>query len=145
MKKSSNTVGIVVMAIGILLLLAFLGINIGWIIALLIPSYFIYKGWQLFASSESTAKKIFGVVLLVVGLLWLTGMLHVIIGLAIAALLIYYGLKMIKQHKSVAVEPHFEVAVGETTKSAEHLYKNYDYLDEWEKEIKKINRNLGGR
>ncbi len=132
--KCSNKLGIVVMALGILMLLGFLGINIGWIIALVIPSFFVYQGWKLFTKHESKVKKGFGIALMIVGLLWLTGMLHVLIGLAIAACLIYYGMKMINKNKSFAFSPEVEVSTGEG-----FSYKDYDYLDEWEKEL---NKNL---
>lgn len=130
------------MALGILMLLGFLGINVGWIIALLIPTFFVYQGWKLFTKRESKVKKVFGVALMIVGLIWLTGMLHVLIGLAIAALLIYYGMKMINKNKSYTLSPDRDMAaMGEgftvTPSATEFSYKNYDYLDEWEKELNK--------
>lgn len=125
------------MALGILMLLGFLGINVGWIIALIIPAFFVYQGWKLFTKRESKIKKGFGIALMIVGLLWLTGMLHVLIGLALAALLIYYGMKMINKNKSYAFSPDVDMAMGErySTSANEFSYKNYDYLDEWEKEL----------
>jgi lia operon protein LiaI len=131
------------MALGILMLLGFLGINVGWIIALVIPSFFVYQGWKLFTKRESKVKKGFGIALMIVGLIWLTGMLHVLIGLAIAAFLIYYGMKMINKNKSFAFSPEVEVSMGEgfaaTSSATEFSYKDYDYLDEWEKELNKNN------
>lgn len=131
------------MALGILMLLGFLGIHMGWLIALIIPSFFVYQGWKLFTKREGKVKKGFGIALMIVGLIWLTGMLHVLIGLAIAALLIYYGMKMINKNKSYTFSPEVDLALGEsiiTTPSAnEFSYKDYDYLDEWEKELNKNN------
>ena len=141
LKKGSYKIGLIIMALGILMLLGFLGMNIGWIIGLIIPTYFVYKGWQLFTQRQSTGKKVFGIFLMIIGLLWLAGMLHVIIGLAIAALLIYYGMKMIKKNKSLSIAPDLEAAIGEGFKANptmnEFSFKDYDHLDEWEKEINK--------
>lgn len=125
------------MALGIVMLLGFLGINVGWIIALVIPSFFVYQGWKLFTKRESKVKKGFGITLMIVGLLWLTGMLHVLIGLAMAALLIYYGLKMINKNKGLAFPKDVDMAMGEGYTANEFSYKDYDYLDEWEKELTK--------
>ncbi|MEC1771643.1 hypothetical protein [Schinkia azotoformans] len=138
-KKGSYKLGIAVMAIGILMLLGFLGINIGWIIALVIPSYFVYQGWKLFTTRDSKCTKGFGIALMIVGLLWLTGMLHVLIGLAIAALLIYYGMKIIQNNKVLSIAPEIEAAMGESSNTSpfanEFSNKDFDYLDEWEKEL----------
>lgn len=140
-KKGSYKAGIAVMAIGILMLLGFLGINIGWIIALLIATYFVYQGWKLFTKSESSVKKGFGIALIIIGLLMLTGMLHVLIGLAIAALLIYYGMKLINKNKEITLHPEVEAAMGESgcnqSFSHDFSYKDYDFLDEWENEMNK--------
>lgn len=137
-KKGTYMLGIFIMVFGIVLLFGQLGINIGWIIGLIIPIYFIYKGWQLFTGGNSTFKKGLGVILMAVGALWLTGMLPVILGLVIAAFLIYYGVKMIKNHKTLVVAP--EIAMGEQVSNqsfskSESQYSNYDQLDEWEKEL----------
>ena len=139
-RSGSYTLGIVLVIVGGLMLMGQLGINIGWIIALVIAGYLVFKGWDLYKHSESSGKRGFGIFLIVVGLLWMTGLLHVILGLAIAAGVIYFGWKMVKDKKQVTVAtdpPFYDEYRRETYR--EPMHKNgqhIDHLDEWEQEVK---------
>ncbi|WP_017755521.1 MFS transporter [Calidifontibacillus oryziterrae] len=140
-KKGTYMLGIVIMAFGIVLFLGQLGINIRWIIGLAIASYFVYKGWGLFVEIENSIfKKGFGICLLLVGVLWLTALIPVILGILVAGLLIYYGIKLVKNHQTYKAAPEM-VAMGEEVNrnpfAGDHSFNPYDELDEWENQINK--------
>lgn len=116
------------------------GINLGWVIALVIAAYLVFKGWNMYRHAESSGKRGFGIFFIVIGLLWMTGLLHIIVGLAIAAAVIYLGWKMLKDNKQVVVatdpfynDEHRQTTYNEPTQKGE---RKIDHLDQWEQEVK---------
>ncbi|WP_051331036.1 LiaF transmembrane domain-containing protein [Aneurinibacillus terranovensis] len=140
-RKGSGTFGMVLVVIGALMLLGMVGIHIGWLIALIIPCFIINRGWRMFHKSESGFKRGIGGLLIIFGLLWLTGMLHVIIGLAIAAFMVYAGWKMIKGQRYSGMVASVEgLAHNHFAGQADHPVTGQgpvDELDEWEERTKK--------
>lgn len=130
-----GSLGYLLLILGLVMLLGMLGINVGWIIGIIIPSYFIYKGWKVYSNNESGFKKFFGAVLITVGLLWLLGMLHFIVGIVISTFLIYFGYQMIKRQKALIPE----MADDQLIMSSSNFTSSYSFddLDEWEKKLKK--------
>lgn len=142
-RSGSYALGIVLVIIGALMLLGQLGVNVGWIVALVIAGFLIFKGWSMYKHGESSGKRGFGIFLMVIGLLWMTGLLHVLLGLAIAAAIIYFGWKMLKDRRytPMAADPVFD---GGNHQQAPHTeptpkFQNFDHLDEWEREVKRNN------
>ncbi|MFS8579014.1 MAG: hypothetical protein LOD88_03180 [Novibacillus thermophilus] len=139
-RSGSYTLGIVLVIVGGLMLLGQLGINVGWIIALVIAGYLVYKGWGLYKHAESSGKRGLGICLIVVGLLWMTGLLPIIIGLVVAAVVMYFGWNLLKSkpQATVATEP----PLYDDSRELRHRDpmgksdRRTDHLDEWEREVK---------
>lgn len=137
-RSSSFTLGIVLVIVGGLMLLGQLGINVGWLVALVIACFLVYKGWRMYNDSDNSSKRGFGIFLMVIGLLWLTGLLHIVLGLAIAAGIIYFGWKMLKDkpHTTAVTEPAFSVNYEEGEHNEPSIRREFDHLDEWERQVK---------
>lgn len=143
-RSRSYVVGVILVTIGGMMLLGQLGFSVGWIIPFAIAGFMIVKGWQLYRRSESGVKQALGVVLLVLGLLWMVGLLPVVISLAAAGFLMYFGWKMIKEKKlvpSVNSETFVETYGEPFTTEAVDSNRAFDHLDEWEREMKNRKRD----
>lgn len=132
-----STLGIILVIVGACMLLGQFGVNIGWIIALSIAGYLVYKGWTMYQQGESSGKRGWGIGLMVIGFLWMSGLFHVILGIALAGVLIYYGWKMIKEKRPVtaATDPMFGEEPTESDPSM-RPYSQYDDLDAWEQSVR---------
>lgn len=142
-RSGSYVLGIVLVIVGGLMLLGQLGINVGWIVALVIAGFLIFKGWSMYKNGESNGKRGFGIFLMVIGLLWMTGLLHIVLGLAIAAGIIYFGWKILKDkpHTPAATHPAFSAYNQQGPRNEPNRHgREFDHLDEWEREV-----NRGGR
>lgn len=149
LRSGSYTLGIVLILVGGLMLMGQFGINLGWVIALVIAFYLVYKGWNMYKHAESSGKRGIGIVLIAIGLLWMTGLLHVVVGLVIASAVIYLGWKMWKDTKQMVVvtDALYDGANRQDTfdETNEMRERRGDHLDQWEQEVINDFRKGGSR
>ncbi|SEO90592.1 hypothetical protein [Paenibacillus sp. OV219] len=96
--NGKNALGAILVVIGALMIMNFIGLHLGWIIGLLMP--FILIGLGVIGLRNNS--KVIGGILIVVGAIMLLGKLGTIIGLVIAIAIIAWGVSLFKnRHKRV--------------------------------------------
>ncbi|MBB3114700.1 putative membrane protein [Paenibacillus phyllosphaerae] len=95
--NGKSALGAVLVALGGLMVLKFLGINLGWIISLLMPFILIGLG---FVGLKNNSK-IIGSVLVAVGAIMLLPHLFGIVSLLLAIGLIVWGVSMFRNKRHV--------------------------------------------
>lgn len=124
MKMNGKTIiGIILILFG--LSLFFGGGSFGGLISIAISAALLYYG----AKRWSGGHKISGIILILFGICFLTGSLPFILGLALAAGLIYFGWKMIKD------EPNDSDPIIHTHKEDPAYTSSFD--SEWEEFLEK--------
>lgn len=92
-----NGLAILLIGCGVLIVIDKLGLGLGSLMGFIIPIGLTVLGYI----SIRNGSKFFGWVLLVIGIISLMGKFSGIIGLAIAAGLIYYGVTLVKDRSKV--------------------------------------------
>ncbi|REE87520.1 hypothetical protein A8990_109166 [Paenibacillus taihuensis] len=93
-----NALGAILVVIGALMVMKFVGIHLGWIFSLLMPFILIGLG----AVGIRNNSKVIGGIMIVVGAIMLLGKLAGLIGLLIAIGVIVWGVSLFKnRHKRV--------------------------------------------
>ena len=87
-----NGLAVLLIAVGALIILDKVGFGLGSLMSFIIPVALVVLGYI----SIKNGSKFFGWLLLVIGLICLIGKLSGIIGILIAAGLIYYGVTLLK-------------------------------------------------
>ncbi|WP_054958243.1 LiaF transmembrane domain-containing protein [Paenibacillus dakarensis] len=90
--SNSNGFGILLVALGALVLLGVLGPLLGWLFKLIIPVAMIALGYY----GIRRGNKFFGWIVLVIGVMSLIGKLSFIIGPILGIVLIAYGVSRLK-------------------------------------------------
>jgi len=125
-------IGFVMLAVGGMLLLSAIGLHAGWLIRLIVSLLIIVYGVKKIRRANTKLQKGWGIALFVFGILMLIGAAHLFIGIAIAVLLMYFGLKVMKNES----KPHREQAMGAWEGAAATVQE--DAFDvEWNKRMNK--------
>ncbi|OLO36452.1 hypothetical protein BTR23_15415 [Alkalihalophilus pseudofirmus] len=126
--------GIILLFIGANLFLKTLGIQIGGLLGLAISVLLIIYGYRKMKSD--TGSNIFGMAILIFGLLLAIGHVHIFAGIFIAALIIYFGYRLFtgEKNKNPFEKDREEVAV---TSSDEMKSSTDAFDDEWNKFLEK--------
>ncbi|AZN43181.1 LiaF transmembrane domain-containing protein [Paenibacillus albus] len=96
--NGKNALGAILVVIGALMIMNFIGLHLGWIISLLMPFILIGLG----AIGLRNNSKVIGGILIIVGAIMLLGQMGKIIGLLIAIGVIVWGVSLFKnRHKRV--------------------------------------------
>ncbi|WP_054949074.1 hypothetical protein [Numidum massiliense] len=162
--SGSYAFGVILVILGAMMLLGQFGIGIGSLLMFAIALFLIVKGWGMLNSSGGGARRMLGIFLIVFGVLWMTGLLPFLFGLAIAVLLIYYGWGKIKgsakdvapasAHSSYAGDSGMFGHNGDGEAYDRHWYAGNDYgqprrghrpagddLDDWERDVRRRDRD----
>lgn len=94
--NGKNALGAILVVIGALMIMNFIGIHLGWIISLLMPFILIGLG----AVGLRNNSKVIGGILIVVGAIMLLGQMGKIIGLLIAVGVIVWGFSLFKNRRN---------------------------------------------
>jgi predicted membrane protein len=95
--NGKSVLGALIVIAGSLMVMKIIGINLGWIISLLMPFILIGLG----VVGVKNDKKVIGGILIVVGAFMLIGKLAGIIALLLAIGIILWGVSMFKRRKHV--------------------------------------------
>lgn len=95
--NGKSALGTLLVVVGGLMVMKFLGIHLGWIIGMLMPFILIGLG----AVGIKNNSKVIGGILVAVGAFMLIGKLAGIFALLLAIGLIFWGVSMFKRHKRV--------------------------------------------
>jgi lia operon protein LiaI len=130
--KGKSLLGLVLLVVGGAVLLEMLGINVGNLIGLLFAILLIVYGAKKLSNANSGGQKMWGASVLIFGILLLIGAAHLFFGIIFAAIVIYIGVRILKNDKGNTyihepLTPHSK----ETAAS-----KQDDFDQEWEKFMK---------
>jgi predicted membrane protein len=95
--NGKSALGAILVVLGGLMVLKFLGIHLGWLIGLLMPFILIGLG----VVGVKNDKKIIGSILIVIGGIMLFGKLLPLISLLVAIGIIVWGVSMFKRERRV--------------------------------------------
>ena len=109
MKLTMKTVvGIVLLIIGGNLFLNMLGIHLGNVIGLVIGVLLVFYGYQKWKGEDGNGSKLIGLITLLFGTLLLLGSTKMLGGIIVAAIIIYFGYRMLISSTNSNVGVHME-------------------------------------
>ncbi|MEB1808004.1 MAG: hypothetical protein LPK26_12060 [Bacillaceae bacterium] len=126
-------VGIILLFIGANLFLQTLGIQIGGLIGLAISVLLIIYGYRKMKSDHGS--NLLGMAILIFGLLLAIGHLHIFAGIFIAAMIIYFGYRLVTGEKTKRVVDQDEEVAASTSEAPQTSKDAFD--DEWNKFLEK--------
>ncbi|UOE95506.1 hypothetical protein [Alkalihalobacillus sp. LMS39] len=129
--------GAILIVIGANLFLSTLGIHLGGVIGLLIAGLFILWGFSKRKHAKTNGSKIMGTIILIFGILLLIGKAHMIGGILIAAVIIYFGYSLVREDKGIQNQKIAKEEVMEP--SFESMATDDAFEHEWKKFIEKHN------
>ncbi|TDQ40477.1 LiaF transmembrane domain-containing protein [Aureibacillus halotolerans] len=122
-RKKHPIFGTLLAGLGVIIFLAVLGLNLGNIIRLGVAVLFFYLAWKCHTSRKES--KTATIIFAVIGGILLISSLDILIGLAISALFIWLGTKLLKGKK----EPEIEIVTPgyfETNAQAHSFDKEFE-------------------
>ncbi|MDE5414986.1 LiaF transmembrane domain-containing protein [Alkalihalobacterium chitinilyticum] len=126
-------VGIILLFIGANLFLQTLGIQIGGLIGLAISVLLIIYGYRKMKSDHGS--NLLGMAILIFGLLLAIGHLHIFTGIFIAAMIIYFGYRLVTGEKTKRVVDQDEEVAASTSDASQTSKDAFD--EEWNKFLEK--------
>lgn len=132
MRWAGKTIlGISLLLVGLLALF-----SLGWLIPFAVGAFLVVVGIKKMKRSHGKGNKIWGMILLVIGLLIIGHMIPFLVGLIIAAVCFHFGYKLIKKggHRP-DLDPGF--AGTHQSHQTDHVDLEDSFDSEWERFLKK--------
>lgn len=126
-------VGIILLFIGANLFLQTLGIQLGGLIGLAISVLLIIYGYRKMKSDHGS--NLLGMAILIFGLLLAIGHLHIFAGIFIAAMIIYFGYRLVTGEKTKRLVDQDQEVAASTSDATQKSKDAFD--DEWNKFLEK--------
>ncbi|MFV8826893.1 LiaF transmembrane domain-containing protein [Alkalihalobacterium sp. APHAB7] len=126
-------VGIILLFIGANLFLQTLGIQLGGLIGLAISVLLVIYGYRKMKSDHGS--NLLGMAILIFGLLLAIGHLHIFAGIFIAAIIIYFGYRLVTGEKTKRLVDQDQEVAAATSDATQKSKDAFD--DEWNKFLEK--------
>ncbi|HET7627526.1 MAG TPA: hypothetical protein VFK44_03960 [Bacillales bacterium] len=119
--------GIVLVAIGGMMLLGMLGIHVGGLFHFIIAGILIYFGIKKLKEHHQVS----GIILLVIGILFLAGAIPFLFGTLIAVVCIFFGWRLMKRNSFHGEPAHAYCSPRYTHEKANDIDFDSDFDKEW--------------